>query len=677
MLLENIGLKKQTLEAFHNKKIYTVDDVVRYTPYKYLDYREFTPLKDALNKDCLISAYIQNVGQKPNSKMISAEAIEETTGTKITISWFGQSFMLNRIKELTFKQVAVCGKVVDRGRYGICITDPSYIMEKELFTKRIVPVYRKMKGISEQMLHSVIKEALNHVSEPLEHEVLSASKLLTYRDALCKLHYPKTMEDIKKGQLRLVFNDLLYFSMKLRSIHKQTCQKSPCKITSSKKTNQFVSMLPQITGIDTFKLTPDQAQAVSEIKKDMISGVRANYLVQGDVSCGKTMVAILSMFLMAENGYQSVIMVPTTVLAKQHYMEIKSYADILGYKTALLSSEVKQREKNAFLKGIKNGEYQFIVGTHSVISDNVEYNNLGLVVTDEEHRFGVSQREKLQEKAMSGAHIISMSATPIPRSIADIIYGEDKKLCTIKTMPGGRIPVQTAINSSEEVIYNFIEKQLNEKHQCYVICPLIHEEEKTDETQITKTELNTVLKALDCYKKRFEPYGYSVGMVNGKMPKEEIIQTLDDFKKGNVQILVSTTVVEVGVNVPNATVIVINNAERFGLAQLHQLRGRVGRGKLKSYCILNSTDKANEKLNVLVNSTDGFVVAQEDAKLRGMGDIIGTKQSGNNKYIQLLLSFPNLYQHVKKYTDWMMQYHMGNNLMNLYEENELAKEAVA
>lgn len=672
MLIECLNLQKRTIEALHKKNIYTTDDIVRHIPYKYLDYRKYIPLKESVGKDCLISGYLQCYSKKSN--YIQAELIEESCGEKVTVTWFGCSNKFDYVKSLAFKQIAVGGKIEKHDRYGYIVSNPYYFIEKDQFNPHIVPVYRSMKGVSEKMIKNLINKCLNLTNDPLEREIIEKSKLPEYKDALAMLHYPKSFKEIQQASHKLIFNDLLYFCLQIKRRKISECQTSSIRVTKQSITKSFIKMLPEITGIDAFALTPDQKAAVEMVCNDMVNGRRANYLIQGDVSCGKTIVAVICMFLMAENGYQSVIMVPSTVLAKQHYLEIKQYAERFGFKTALLSSEVKVREAKSFEKGIAAGEYQFIVGTQKVISESVTYHNLGLVVTDEEHRFGVRQREGLEKKAAMGAHIISMTATPIPRSIADAVYGEDKKMCSIKSMPNGRIPVQTAINSSDKVIYDFVEKQLKTDHQCYVVCPLIHEEETEDETEVSKAELHTVLDTYAEYSDYFEPLGYHVGMINGKMQKEEIAYVLNDFKDNKIQILVSTTIIEVGVNVPNANVIIINNAERFGLAQLHQLRGRVGRGKEKSYCILKSEYRDNPRLNVLCSTTDGAVIAKEDSQLRGMGDLLGTKQSGNNHFIQILMDMPNLYECVKKYADWMLHYHMGSAFLSLYEENELAKE---
>lgn len=291
-----------------------------------------------------------------------------------------------------------------------------------------------------------------------------------------------------------------------------------------------------------------------------------------------------------------------------------------------------------------------------------------MVITDEEHRFGVAQRKALEEKADTGVHIISMSATPIPRTMADVLYGEQKELLTIKTMPNGRKPVQTAINRSEEKIFAFLGKQLNQGRQVYVVCPLIENIDIEDSLFVMDGKnIESVEKTVVKYKEYFEPYGVHVGVVTGQMKKEQIESEIEKFKQNLYQILISTTVIEVGVNVPNASVIVINNAELFGLAQLHQLRGRVGRGSYQSYCILKSVDRYNERLLTMERTNDGFEIAQEDLKQRGFGNLIGTQQSGNNHYMELIMAMPNLYESVKKYADWLLRAGMADKIMEMYQ----------
>ena len=400
-------------------------------------------------------------------------------------------------------------------------------------------------------------------------------------------------------------------------------------------TNKFLNSLP-------YKLTADQQETLSAMVDKAKKGQRINSLVQGDVGCGKTIVAFTMMFSMADNGYQSVLMAPTGVLAEQHYKELKEYAEKHSYKAVYLGSNMKASERKKALKGIEDGTYNFVVGTHSVINKDVKFKALGMAVIDEEHRFGVDQRNGAIKEG--NCHVITMSATPIPRSLALTIYGKATDVYTIKTMPNGRKPVKTKIFNKEQGIFKFMQNQIAEGRQCYIVCPLKEENEKLENVE----SVEEVYQKVNNY---FKDSGIRTEMLVGGMSKEDTDSILSEFTKNNVQMLIATTIVEVGVNVPNASVILIRNAERFGLATLHQLRGRVGRGSYQSYCILQSDDEANPRLNAMVQTTDGFEIAQIDLNLRGSGDFIGTKQSGENREVMLMLQYPEFYKKIEKYVE--------------------------
>lgn len=664
MLLEEAGVAKRTVTALNKKKVYTVDDLLRCIPRKYLDYREIVPFSDAVGKDCAIAGYIQSAGKKEGNgrpQQIDIDLVEETSGQMVKIYYFGTPYIWEHICKLIHKEVIVCGKI-SNGKFGYSITNPYRISDKELFHGTIVPVYSKMKGVSEDMLKKLIKTYIKDLSDPIEENVISRAKLFGYKEALQELHYPTNFERIQQARKRLAFNDLLFFSMQLQE-DADKIGHNGIKIDTVEETVNRLDKLP-------FQLTEDQAVTLNHIRDNMKSGVRTDALIQGDVGCGKTIVAFLSMSMMAENGYQSAIMAPTEILAHQHYDGFcKSFPD-LASKAVFLSGSMKVKEKKEALSKIVAGEALFVIGTHSVISKNVMFYKLGLVITDEEHRFGTEQRDMLMEKGNEGVHIITMSATPIPRSIAAVMYGENKAIYEIKSMPDGRIPVQTAINNNQQKIFDFAEKQLKENRQIYVVCPLVDEAEEGS----SSSGMDSVQDVYERYRLYFETIGYKTGKLFGKQDNSEKAANIKAFEENKVQILVSTTVVEVGVNVPNASLIIIHNAERFGLATMHQLRGRVGRGGGKSYCILKSDQRDNERLLTMVNTTDGFKIAEEDMKQRGIGDLIGTKQSGKNHNMDLMLSYPNFYKAVKKYARWMLESQKAEQLVNLYMENASAAE---
>lgn len=664
MLLEEAGVAKRTVTALNKKKVYTVDDLLRCIPRKYLDYREIVPFSDAVGKDCAIAGYIQSAGKKEGNgrpQQIDIDLVEETSGQMVKIYYFGTPYIWEHICKLIHKEVIVCGKI-SNGKFGYSITNPYRISDKELFHGTIVPVYSKMKGVSEDMLKKLIKTYIKDLSDPIEENVISRAKLFGYKEALQELHYPTNFERIQQARKRLAFNDLLFFSMQLQE-DADKIGHNGIKIDTVEETVNRLDKLP-------FQLTEDQAVTLNHIRDNMKSGVRTDALIQGDVGCGKTIVAFLSMSMMAENGYQSAIMAPTEILAHQHYDGFcKSFPD-LASKAVFLSGSMKVKEKKEALSKIVAGEALFVIGTHSVISKNVMFYKLGLVITDEEHRFGTEQRDMLMEKGNEGVHIITMSATPIPRSIAAVMYGENKAIYEIKSMPDGRIPVQTAINNNQQKIFDFAEKQLKENRQIYVVCPLVDEAEEGSSSR----DMDSVQDVYERYRLYFETIGYKTGKLFGKQDSSEKAANIKAFEENKVQILVSTTVVEVGVNVPNASLIIIHNAERFGLATMHQLRGRVGRGGGKSYCILKSDQRDNERLLTMVNTTDGFKIAEEDMKQRGIGDLIGTKQSGKNHNMDLMLSYPNFYKAVKKYARWMLESQKAEQLVKLYMENASAAE---
>lgn len=660
MLLEYVNNNTKTINAFKNKKIFTTTDLLRTFPRTYLDYREIVPLCNAVGKDTAICVKVLNVEKKTGKpcSMIKVKG-QESSGTIINITWFGAAHLFSILVDYTDDELIFCGKVTHDEQYGYSMNSPKFFFRKNEFYGRIIPVYPKYKNISEKKFKETMDLCFSYASEPLTDSIIKEEHLLPYEEALQKIHHPKSLNDIEEAKKRFAFDDMMYFALKMNRNNDNDCEESPFIAKSFEITSKFIKSLP-------FEFSNDQKKVINDMYKSMRDGKRIDYLVQGDVGCGKSIVAFLMMILSAENHFQSALMAPTAVLARQHYEELNRYAKELGFKAVLLSSEISAKEKRAALKAIKNNEVDFIVGTHSVIADTVEYKNLGMVIVDEEHRFGVKQRDALAKKCKAGAHVISMSATPIPRTVTDIVYGQ-KTLANIKTMPKGRIPIQTAINNSTNKIFEFAEKQLSQGRQMYVVCPRIN-----DETENAR-DLYSVEKAIEEYTSYFEPKGFKVGYINGKMKKDEISEILSGFTNNDIQILISTTVIEVGVNVPNANLIVINNAETFGLAQLHQLRGRVGRGSYKSYCILKSSDKQNPRLNIMVSTTDGFVISEEDLKLRGSGNLIGTEQSGWNYFTDLAITQPELFKKAKSLVGKVIDSGCAEEFIETYEEG---KEAV-
>jgi ATP-dependent DNA helicase RecG len=629
-----LGIPKNKIAQFHKKGIFTVEDLVRYLPRKYYDFRKITPISQV--KDGDIVAVVGEVEEVALKNNIVRAKIKDDSGKRIHISWFNQTFIAKILKKGV--SYIFCGKVQINEEYGSRhMTNPFYWGKDIEKYRKIIPVYPKIQGMSDEFLQKCIHSALALVdkNDYLEPILLDKFKIPNYSRAFRWIHQPKDEKEIQLAKKRFIFDDLFLFAMQL--IDRQQAMKLNTAYAMPKCSTikGFLEKLP-------FELTEGQRQALRAIYSKMRRGERVHALVQGDVGSGKTMVAIILMLISAENGFQSALMAPTTVLAKQHYLDLVEKTKGMGYKIGFLSGDMKAKEKKEVLKGIENGDIQLVVGTHAVIQKDVKFKNLALTIVDEEHRFGVIQRNELKEKAQEGVHHIVMSATPIPRTLALSIYGEHIDVLTITTMPKGRKPVKTIQINDEEKAYEFMYKQIQEGRQCYVVCPLIEDSESLSEVDSVETTYQKMTQYFTKYP------NVRIGMISGKMKQSEITEEIAKFARNEYHVLISTTIIEVGVNVPNATVIMIKNAERFGLSQLHQLRGRVGRGNYQSYCILLSSETDNPKLQVMCETTDGFKIAEKDLELRGAGDFIGTRQSGNNKYVMLMISYPHLYEKIKE-----------------------------
>ena len=663
MELTRLNIRADKVQQFNNKGVYEVEDLLRYMPKKYYDFRH--PKKFENIEDGSLSLVIMTIrsveekySQNTNKEYIYMSGRDDD-GFFYSVFYFNSSFMKNKLIE--GERVAICGRANVENRNGkrlISFVNPM-VTEKDIGkAMKIKPVYKKITGMSDDYLLKSINNALalgdtSIFSDYLELSVREKFSLLNTKETLFAIHQPKDIESIKQSKKRITFDDLFLFNFMLKRKSVLKNNNSKFKLNSGKLTNAFYKSLP-------YSLTNGQKEAISKLYNKGRNGVRVDALVQGDVGCGKTTVAEMIMLTAIDGGGQAVLLAPTVVLAKQHYEEIKKIADNIGFNVAFLSSDIKKSERKSILKKLSNNEIDILVGTHSVLSDDVILPKLSLAVIDEEHRFGVKQREKITEKIKDGVHSISMSATPIPRSLALSMYDDSIDIIEIKELPKGRKPVVTKIIENSAVAMNSLLKVVKAGTQAYVVCPMIDEDEESD-----IEDVNTTLKNFTNY---YEPYGIKVGMVNGKMKSEDVAKTLDDFYQNKIQILISTTVIEVGVNVPNANVIWIKNAERFGLAQLHQLRGRVGRSDKQAICLIEGDmvgEKSRQKLETFCSSNDGFYLAQKDLEFRGAGDFIGTVQSGDNKYISLMLSYPDFNKKIKEEINEIFK---DQNRINFYEE---------
>ena len=483
----------------------------------------------------------------------------------------------------------------------------------------IEPVYHTTFGLSSKELSKIISQRLENdinVTDYVPDYLNEKYNFLDKETSIRVVHEPKDIESLKQARRKLKYEELFMFMLKMSYL--KSNKGSELGLSRSVDYNKVLDFINELP----FKLTEDQLKAIEDIYNDLTSPIRMNRLLQGDVGSGKTVVAIISMYINYLSGYQSALMAPTEILAIQHYNNISKMLGKYGVKVELLTGKVKVKEKKDIIKRLQNKEIDVIIGTHALFSDDVLYNNLGLVITDEQHRFGVNQRGSLKNKGVT-PDILYMSATPIPRTYALTIYG-DMDISSIKTMPSGRLDIITVLKRENEIkdVLNMMHKELLSGHQIYVVAPLIEESDKIDLENVYEIEKNM--------NKAFGK-NYKIGVLHGKLSNAEKDEIMDNFKKNEIQILISTTVIEVGVDVANATMMIIYDAFRFGLSALHQLRGRVGRNSLQSYCVLIS-NRETERLNVLVKTNDGFKVSEEDFKLRGSGDLFGYRQHGDMSF---------------------------------------------
>ena len=661
MLLSEFGITKRTQNALAKKHIQTTDDIVKIYPRAYHDFKEIHPIQYAdANVFCAFAGKLVYCNRRQQAKPYLVLKIIQDDGLSFSVIMFNELYRYEDFLSLKGQKVVIYGKADYSEEYGWSVKSPYHLHSFETFKPHIEPVYTKIQGVSEEMFHDLLQKSISIQNEPLEDEILSKYKLMPFKKAIELIHKPYSLSQLSAAKYRMLFNDLLYFALSL-NLHKEIKESTAIQLSKTDLMKQFIESLP-------YSLTTDQNEVLSHFLSSVTNGKKFNALVQGDVGCGKTVVAIAMAVCTCENGYQSVLTAPREVLAKQHYEEVNHYAKELGLNTVFLHSGMNAKEKRTALEQVKTGEANIIVGTHSCFSDSVQYHNLGLVITDEEHLFGVKQKECLQMRT-ADIHSVSMSATPIPRSLATILYANKSEILTIHSMPPGRKPVMTATQMTHKNVFPFMEKQIHEGHQCYVVCPAI---EENDEYGIVAIE--TVEQE---YRDYFEPRGIHIGIVNGKMDKKQIESTISGYINNDIQILISTTVIEVGVNVPNATVMVVEQAERFGLASLHQLRGRVGRSSTQSYCILISLQKDNPRLKTMVETTDGFKIAEADLSQRGSGDLLGIRQAGHNRFVDEMLNNPFVFQRAVQAAKDCARFGCGEKLKEYYGDaaESLGEEA--
>lgn len=640
MQLTDIGITPRKASQFAAKGICTVQDLLMFYPTKYLDFRNPISLADGKQ---YAGQHVAVRGQVVSTRVINGKhfMLRLSDGNNFcSVFWFNQSY---RARQFSVGQMLAVGGIASwSDEYkSLTISAPDFVSCDLQTAFCIKPIYRKIKGMSDEYLLDAIALALPYirkcVSDPLTEEQRNALRVPELARCVRMAHAPQDETDIMLSRRRRAVDVLYPFCYGLEVKKAEAAKVSPFRIKDA------AAVVKKAQNELPFELTEDQNKAVRHVLEEMQLGNRVDALVQGDVGCGKTVVAQIAALGMAMNGYQCAVMCPTLVLAGQHYDNFTNFLAKFGYTVVFLHGGMKVREEKAALAKIASGEANVVVGTHSIFSDKVKFKKLGLTIVDEEHRFGVEQREGLKQKAKEGVHNISMSATPIPRTLATTLYGEGTEIVNIHTMPAGRKPVKTIVWSNENTCMESVYKQIKQGHQCYVICPLI---EDSDSDALAGVEsVETTAQNLKAWFAKYP--GVRIEAISGDMKAKDVQAGIDKFAAGSADILISTTIVEVGVNVPNSTVIVIKNAERFGLAQLHQLRGRVGRSSFQSYCVLLSQDKENERLQTMAATTDGFKIAEKDLELRGTGQILGVKQSGKDMYMETMLKYPKLYKEIR------------------------------
>lgn len=621
------GIGEKTEKVFNKAGIHTTDDLLKYYPRNYDIYEMSLWIRDfKCNQICAVKAivYKQIEIRRVRNLQIVTAYLQDDTKNVIRATWFNAAYLKNTLKP---GSSFVFRGMVKENRGAFVLEQPKIykINEYKELLDKMQPIYPLVSGLTEKMVTKAVVQAIKvelPVKEYMPGAVLKERGLIDINKAYMQIHFPKNKMELKQAKDRIIFNEFFDFTYSLRKFKdSDKDNENRFVINNSEVISTIINDLP-------YKLTNAQLRTWNEIEKDMSGSKVMNRLIQGDVGSGKTIVATLALISASLSGYQGAIMVPTEVLARQHLESINELIaeNELNINTVLLTGSMKAKEKREAYAKIESGEVSIIIGTHALIQDSVNYKNLALVITDEQHRFGVRQRESIANKG-SMPHIIVMSATPIPRTLAIIMYG-DLDISIIDELPANRLPIKNCVvgTNYRPNAYKFIEQQVVQGRQAYIICPTVEFSEAI--------EGENVIDYCDTLKNIFPPY-INIEYLHGKMKPAMKNEIMDRFAKNEIQILVSTTVVEVGVNVPNATVMMIENAERFGLAGLHQLRGRVGRGKYQSYCIFinaSETKKASERLEILNHSNNGFEIANEDLKLRGPGDFFGVRQSGDMEF---------------------------------------------
>ena len=611
------GIGESRATAFRSVGVSNVGELLRFYPRAYEDWSKIIPISQCISGEnvCIKGVVMFPVkNERVRGGMLIAKATVTDGDAVVAVTFFNNKYIDKMLK--SGEEYLFFGKIT-LGKYSAReMVSPMFMKANQ--SVDIKPIYPQTKNVSSKMVQSAVQNALNsieNIPEYLPEGIVKRYDLVSLDTAIRDIHFPKNDDALQKARDRLIFDELFILQLSLLCLKGENTEITTTNIVKASYADEFFKLLP-------FKPTNAQKRAVDEAISDMQSGKQMNRLLQGDVGSGKTAVAAAIVYTASKNGMQSALMAPTEVLAVQHYETFKKLFENTGIKCELLVGSTKAKDKKEIKERLKNGEIDLIIGTHAIIQEDVEFDRLGLVITDEQHRFGVKQRTGLCSKG-ENPHVFVMSATPIPRTLALIFFG-DLKVSILDELPPGRQKIDTyAVKSAKRgSMFEFIRNHLDKGYQAYIVCPLVEESEL----------MQGIMSAEEYYKKAQAPFnGYKLDLLHGKMTPKKKDEVMMKFKNGETQLLISTVVIEVGVDVPNAVIMVVENAERFGLSQLHQLRGRVGRGKAKSHCILVTDatgDEATARMKIMCETTDGFKIADEDLKLRGPGDFFGTRQHG-------------------------------------------------
>ena len=656
--IKGIGEKKIAL--LNKLGIFTVNNLLEYFPYSYIDTTKFKKISEITEEGSYsyrlkIISLMEN-RKKRNIRVTKFLAMDEEMNY-CTIVYFNNIFIsknlkINNVYEM-YGRAKLLGKNVE-------IQSPT-MQNKANIIGSIIPQYHLCKGISNLDLVKIIQNLLkknSYFEEKLPSNILNELNLESYDNAIRNIHFPKDNESFIRAKRRLAFDEIFYFQLSMKKLKRNN--EDAIRFEIKDETFDFIKSL-------SFKLTNSQNKVLDDIFRDMSNDKQMNRLIQGDVGCGKTIISFIAMFNVIKNGFQSVLMAPTEILARQHYESSKKLFSKYNIKVELLVGSLKESEKKAIREKIENGEVDIIIGTHAVFQEKVVYKNLGFVITDEQHRFGVKQRLLLSKKS-NNPDILVMSATPIPRTVGLVMFC-DLDISTIDELPSGRGKVNTYFvdENYEERYMNFIKKHISEVRQAYIVCPLVDESDTL--------ELQSVINLYERLKERYFQ-DVEIEFIHGKIKPVDKDKIMKNFESGKIKVLVATTVIEVGINVPNSNIMVIYNAERFGLSQLHQLRGRIGRGNYESFCILVSNNKSTnvkKRMDIMRSSNDGFYISEQDFLLRGYGDILGYRQSGEARF--KILNIQKDYELLKsaiKYVDEILKHDFNFDK----EENQVVKRNV-